>query len=145
MTGITVSESSAATHAAQNGRDARTPASNFGDPSQCRCGRWRVRPRLREGLSYLLNGDIKANKEKASSEQLAKARDYQRRGQFMIDFIMSENSMGFHAPQEAERILGEAINLCRLGQIALHGGPEPDHKPPAAARLVVKAQAQSGK
>ena len=32
---------------------------------------------------------------------LAQARDYQRRGQFMIDFVMSENSMGFHAPQEA--------------------------------------------
>jgi nitrite reductase (cytochrome c-552) len=71
--------------------------------------------------------DIKTNKDKAAPEQLAKARDYQRRGQFMIDFIMSENSMGFHAPQEAERILGDAINLCRLGQVALHGGPEPSH------------------
>ena len=41
----------------------------------------------------------------------------------MIDFVMSENSMGFHAPQEAMRILGDAINLCRLGQLSLHGGP----------------------
>jgi len=80
-----------------------------------------------------LISDIKAGKDKASPEQLAKARDYQRRGQFMIDFIMSENSMGFHAPQEAERILGEAINLCRLGQLALHGGPEPSHNPPNIA------------
>src|SRR5215472_9935548 len=76
-----------------------------------------------------LISDIKASKDKANPEQLAKARQYQRRGQFMIDFIMSENSMGFHAPQEAERILGEAINQCRLGQIALHGGPEPSHNP----------------
>ena len=76
-----------------------------------------------------LIGDIKASKDKANPEQLAKAREYQRHGQFMIDFIMSENSMGFHAPQEAERILGEAINQCRLGQIALHGGPEPSHNP----------------
>jgi len=69
-----------------------------------------------------LIADIKANKDKVTQEQLAKARDYQRRGSFMIDFIMSENSMGFHAPQEAMRILGEAINQCRLGQVALHDG-----------------------
>jgi nitrite reductase (cytochrome c-552) len=48
----------------------------------------------------------------------------------MIDFVMSENSMGFHAPQEATRILGDAINLCRLGQLSLHGGPPPSHNPP---------------
>ncbi|MFI5104436.1 MAG: ammonia-forming cytochrome c nitrite reductase subunit c552 [Terriglobales bacterium] len=77
--------------------------------------------------------DIQANKDKATPAQLAKARDYQRRGGFMIDFIMSENSMGFHAPQEATRILGDAINLCRLGQLALHGGPEPSHSAPNTA------------
>jgi nitrite reductase (cytochrome c-552) len=81
-----------------------------------------------DALMDLIN-DIKANKDKASADQLAKARDYQRRGQFMIDFVMSENSMGFHAPQEATRILGSAINLCRLGQLALHGGPAPSHTP----------------
>ncbi|MEX2382449.1 MAG: ammonia-forming cytochrome c nitrite reductase subunit c552 [Opitutales bacterium] len=29
----------------------------------------------------------------------------------------SENSMGFHAPQETARILGNAANLARQGQI----------------------------
>ncbi|HEY6967963.1 MAG TPA: ammonia-forming cytochrome c nitrite reductase subunit c552 [Candidatus Angelobacter sp.] len=82
-----------------------------------------------DALMDLIN-DIKANKDKVTADQLAQARDYQRRGQFMIDFIMSENSMGFHAPQEATRILGDAINLCRLGQLALHGGPPPSHNPP---------------
>ena len=43
--------------------------------------------------------------------------------------------MGFHAPQEAERILGEAINICRNRQIALHGGPEPSHNPPNIAEV----------
>lgn len=85
-----------------------------------------------DSLMDLIN-DIKANKDKVTAEQLAQARDYQRRGQFMIDFIMSENSMGFHAPQEAMRILGDAINLCRLGQVALHGGPPPSHNPPNIA------------
>ena len=78
-----------------------------------------------------LIGDIKANKDKVTPAQLAQAQDYQRRGQFMIDFIMSENSMGFHAPQESMRILGDAINLCRSGQIVLHGGPPPSHNPPS--------------
>jgi nitrite reductase (cytochrome c-552) len=90
-----------------------------------------------DSLMDLIN-DIKANKDKASPDQLAKARDYQRRGQFMIDFIMSENSMGFHAPQEAERILGDAINLCRLGQLTLHGGPPPSHNPPMITQEPVK-------
>lgn len=79
-----------------------------------------------DALMDLIN-DIKTNKDKVTPAQLEQARDYQRRGQFMIDFIMSENSMGFHAPQEAMRILGNAINLCRTGQIVLHGGPAPSH------------------
>jgi nitrite reductase (cytochrome c-552) len=36
-----------------------------------------------------------------------------------VDFVSSENSMGFHAPREAARILGEAIDLARKGQIDL--------------------------
>ena len=90
-----------------------------------------------DALMDLIN-DIKANKDKATPQQLEKAREAQRRGGFMIDFIMSENSMGFHAPQEAQRILGDAINVCRLGQIALHGGPEPSHTPPNIKEVPVK-------
>lgn len=83
-----------------------------------------------DALMDLIN-DIKEQKAKGATDtQLAQARDYQRRGQFMIDFVMSENSMGFHAPQEATRILGDAINLCRLGQLSLHGAPPPSHNPP---------------
>jgi nitrite reductase (cytochrome c-552) len=81
-----------------------------------------------------LIGDLKDAKSKGATDaQLVQARAYQRRGQFMIDFVMSENSMGFHAPQEAMRILGDAINLCRLGQLSLHGGPAPSHNPPNIA------------
>jgi nitrite reductase (cytochrome c-552) len=90
-----------------------------------------------DALMDLIN-DIKANKDKVPAEALAKAQSYQRHGQFMIDFIMSENSMGFHAPQEAQRILGDAINECRLGQLVLHGGPEPSHNPPIIQNEPVK-------
>jgi nitrite reductase (cytochrome c-552) len=43
----------------------------------------------------------------------------QRRAQWRIDYINAENSMGFHAPQEAARLLGEAIDMARQGQLAL--------------------------
>ena len=53
----------------------------------------------------------------ATDEQLAPARELQRRAQWRIDFIAAENSMGFHAPQEAARVLGEAADYARQGQI----------------------------
>jgi nitrite reductase (cytochrome c-552) len=51
--------------------------------------------------------------------ELARARDFQRRAQFYLDFVEAENSTGFHAPQEAARILGESIDFTRQGQLAL--------------------------
>jgi len=67
-----------------------------------------------------LIADIKAAKEGgAGDEELKTARDCQRRGQFYVDFVESENSNGFHAPQESVRILGEAIDLFRKGQVSL--------------------------
>ena len=47
------------------------------------------------------------------------ARYLQRRAQFYLDFVEAENSTGFHAPQEAARILGESLNYARQGQIAV--------------------------
>ena len=58
---------------------------------------------------------------------LATARDLHRRAQWRLDFVASENSMGFHAPQEAARLLGEAIDLARQGEISVLGARlEPD-------------------
>lgn len=93
-----------------------------------------------DALVDLIN-DIKTESAKgAPNAQLTAARAYQRKGQFMIDFVMSENSMGFHAPQEATRILGDAINLCRLGQVTLHGGPLPSHNPPNIDNVAVSSE-----
>ncbi|MCH8345030.1 MAG: ammonia-forming cytochrome c nitrite reductase subunit c552 [Planctomycetes bacterium] len=64
--------------------------------------------------------DIKAARESAATdEQLAEARDFQRKAQFLLDFVESENSMGFHADQEAMRLLAESINYARKGQLSL--------------------------
>ncbi|MFL6194094.1 MAG: ammonia-forming cytochrome c nitrite reductase subunit c552 [Thermoanaerobaculia bacterium] len=69
-----------------------------------------------------LIGDLKAAKASGASDaQLATARDFQRKAQFYLDFIEAENSMGFHAPQEAARILGQSIDFSRRGQMALRG------------------------
>ena len=39
--------------------------------------------------------------------------------QWRLDFVLSENSLGFHAPQESARILGEAIDFARQAQIKI--------------------------
>ena len=70
--------------------------------------------------------DIKAARDAgASDEALAAARGNQRKAQFYLDFVEAENSMGFHAPAEAARILGESINFSRLGQVAIRDARTP--------------------
>ena len=54
----------------------------------------------------------------ATDEQLKEARDFQRKANLRWDFISSENSTGFHSPQEASRVLGDAVNFARLGQLS---------------------------
>ncbi len=74
-----------------------------------------------DALVDLIN-DIKAGKAAGRSDsELANAQDFQRKAQFYLDFVEAENSTGFHAPQEAARILGESINFSRQGQNSLRG------------------------
>lgn len=54
----------------------------------------------------------------APAEALEPALRLQRRAQWRLDFIAAENSMGFHAPQEAAKILAEAIDYARQGELA---------------------------
>jgi nitrite reductase (cytochrome c-552) len=78
-------------------------------------------------------GDAKARG--ATADQLTGARQLQRRAQWRLDFIAAENSMGFHAPQEAARVLGEAIDYARQGQLAAMtaASPVPASSAPASA------------
>ena len=56
--------------------------------------------------------DLKAAKAAGKSDADLKTALYlQRRAQFYLDFIEAENSTGFHAPQEAARVLGEFDQL----------------------------------
>jgi nitrite reductase (cytochrome c-552) len=65
-------------------------------------------------------GDFKRAREAGAADaKLADAREHQRRAQFLLDFVEAENSTGFHAPQEAMRILTESLESTRKGQLAL--------------------------
>ena len=67
----------------------------------------------------------------STSPNVKLARDYQRKAQFLADFIEAENSMGFHADQEAARILAKSIDYSRRGQMALRGQNPPPVTNPA--------------
>ncbi|MSV30211.1 MAG: ammonia-forming cytochrome c nitrite reductase subunit c552 [Bryobacterales bacterium] len=75
--------------------------------------------RAENALIALLD-DVKAARAAgATDQQLDAALKLQRKAQFRADFVNAENSMGFHAPQEAARILAEAIDYARQGQLAI--------------------------
>jgi nitrite reductase (cytochrome c-552) len=82
-----------------------------------------------DALVDLIN-DLKSGKLAGKSDaELNAARNFQRKAQFYLDFVEAENSTGFHAPQEAARILGESINFSRQGQNALRGNTQPTSQP----------------
>ena len=83
---------------------------------------FRLRNLAMDSLMDLIS-DLKVAKAAGKPDaDLAAAQDFQRKAQFYLDFVEAENSTGFHAPQEAARILGESINFARKGQIAIRDG-----------------------
>src|ERR1044071_1851464 len=83
---------------------------------------FRMRNIAMDALVQLI-GDIKAARDAGKTDpELQQARDFQRRAQFYLDFVEAENSTGFHADQEAVRILGESVNYSRRGQVAIRDG-----------------------
>ncbi|MEW5867678.1 MAG: ammonia-forming cytochrome c nitrite reductase subunit c552 [Chloroflexota bacterium] len=53
----------------------------------------------------------------ADAALLDEARQLQRDAQMMWDFIAAENSMGFHNPEEALRILAKSADMARQAQL----------------------------
>lgn len=74
-----------------------------------------------DALMDVINEIQKARDGGRPDADLAVSRDFQRKAQFYLDFVEAENSMGFHAPAEAARILGESMNFSRLALMALSG------------------------
>ena len=95
-----------------------------------------MRDRAMDAVVALI-GDLEAAASSGRDEPaLAPARELHRRAQFYLDFIEAENSMGFHADQEAMRILALALDSARLGQLALRD-------PAAAARAEAERQEET--
>ena len=67
----------------------------------------------------LIEAITEAAAKGVSDAKLEGARKLQRQAQWRTDYVAAENSMGFHAPAECARILAEAIDLARQGQIAV--------------------------
>ena len=87
---------------------------------------WNLRQHAMTALLALI-ADLKQAKDAGRSDaELVAARYLQRRAQFYLDFVEAENSTGFHAPQEAARILAESLNYARQGQLAVR---DPSFKP----------------
>lgn len=125
----------------------RSPVLNINNACQT-CHKWpeeelKARIESLQERTYRLRGlamdavialiqDIKnAQAAGAAADRLAQARDFQRKAQFYLDFIEAENSMGFHAPEEAARILAESIDFSRKGQATLAGQTIQVSSPPA--------------
>src|SRR5262249_23351046 len=75
--------------------------------------------RAEDALVELIAEVEKARKAGADEGALKEVFEFQRKAQWRVDFINAENSMGFHAPQEAARILAESIDYTRQGSLAL--------------------------
>jgi nitrite reductase (cytochrome c-552) len=85
--------------------------------------------RAEDAVVNLIDDIVAAKKAGADEAKLKPIYELQRKAQWRVDFVNAENSMGFHAPQEVARILGEAIDYGRQGQVALR-----DLGTPKAAR-----------
>ena len=78
-----------------------------------------LRSRAMDALVALV-ADIQAAAGRGAGDKiLEEARRRHRRGQFLVDFIEAENSMGFHAGGEAARVIAIAIDELRQGQLAV--------------------------
>ena len=67
-------------------------------------------------MEEMFDAIVEAQSAGASEDELKPIRDLQRKAMWRLDYISSENSKGFHADQEAVRILGESIDYSRQAQ-----------------------------
>jgi len=72
--------------------------------------------RAAEAMTEMLDAIKLARECGATGDDLALAHLYQRKAMWRLDYISSENSKGFHAPQESARILAESIDYSRRAQ-----------------------------
>lgn len=62
---------------------------------------------------------IKKLEKNQNHPKIQELRKIQRDAQYLFDFVEAENSVGFHAPQEAARILVKSLDYIRKGEVLL--------------------------
>ena len=70
-----------------------------------------------EAILDAMDAIVAAKEAGATDAQLAQALQLHRRASLRWDFVSSENSTGFHSPQESARVLAMAIDFARQAQI----------------------------
>ncbi|MDN5570056.1 MAG: ammonia-forming cytochrome c nitrite reductase subunit c552 [Propionibacteriaceae bacterium] len=83
-----------------------------------------------DALVQLIDEAEAARANGVDQARLDEAWQYQRKAQFFIDYVVSENSRGFHAPAYTQRILADATDAARRGQLALLGQTYPEASAP---------------
>lgn len=84
--------------------------------------------RAAEAMTAMLDAILAAQVSDVSPQELAPVLSLQRQAMWRLDYISSENSEGFHADQEAMRILAESIDFSRRAQalaLELRAPPAP--------------------
>jgi len=74
--------------------------------------------RAAAAMTEMLDAILEAKAAGATDAQLAESLELQRKAMWRLDYVSSENSKGFHADQEAARILAESIDYSRRAQAA---------------------------
>jgi nitrite reductase (cytochrome c-552) len=78
--------------------------------------------RTAKAFTDMLDAVSAAKKAGADARTLAPLLELQRKAQWRLDFVAAENSMGFHAPAEAARILAESIDFARQAEVEAYRG-----------------------
>jgi nitrite reductase (cytochrome c-552) len=78
--------------------------------------------RALDALMALIDDLERIQKAEGETPRVLSARELHRRASWYVDYVEAENSTGFHAPQEAARLLQMSVDYARQGQLALSGG-----------------------
>jgi nitrite reductase (cytochrome c-552) len=92
--------------------------------------------RAARAMTDMLDAILQAKAAGVAEDHLQEVYLLQRKAMWRLDYISSENSRGFHADQEAMRLLAESIDYSRQAQAMATGLRAPP--PPAIDAMAVK-------
>ncbi|MDO5672765.1 MAG: ammonia-forming cytochrome c nitrite reductase subunit c552 [Actinomycetaceae bacterium] len=97
-----------------------------------------------DSLVQLIDALEKAQTDGTPAAQLDGARAMQNRASFYLDYVYSENSYGFHAPDYIQRILNDSLEASRSGLLILRGENPDSLKPSSVSQANTVSAADRG-